>query len=232
MAAQTKPAQTVEDRKYILAHLPDGTKRVQIIDAQGKQRYKHAADVDVVNDEINLSLEGLPVVMRGNPGRRPKNLLAPVTPQIAEVSQAREDHLEASPLMREIKKNTGADAVMDAVLVGMSEEAAQIEFERIEAHRHGRGEDAANLAAKRARILKALADILIKRKQVGEGGMIDLDAPSFQALFLFQMETFKAAMRKSGCRSEQVEQTFTHLVGSLDLDWKEEARARMREKTK
>ena len=111
MPPKTKAPQTQEDRKYILDNLPEGTVRVSVINEQGAQQYKRPDDVDVVNDEIALSLEGIPVVMRGKPGRRPKNQLQPVTPQIAEVAQAREDHIDGSPLMRDARKNTGSDSV-------------------------------------------------------------------------------------------------------------------------
>ena len=67
-----KPLQTLADREYIIANLPEGTHRVQVITSQGKQQYKRPEDVNIVEDEIVLTNNGSPVVMRGKPGRRSK----------------------------------------------------------------------------------------------------------------------------------------------------------------
>lgn len=222
------PRQTREDREYILANLPEGTQRVQVINSQGAQQYKKPDDVDVDKDEIVISKEGTPVVMKGKPGRKPKTKLKPVTPQIAQVAQARDDHLENDPLLRGIQAEAMADSVMDDILKGMAEEAAALEFERLEAERHG--QSAESISVKRARVLKAMGDLSCKRKQLMEGGLINLDSPVFEVLFILIVETFKESMKDAGVRAEQVEQTFSHLQKSLDNTWREEAKARMKEK--
>jgi len=223
-----KPRQTRADREYIISNLPDGTKRVQVVTAQGKQQYKRPEDVDLDHDEVMLASDGTPVVMRGKPGRKPKAQLNPVTPQIDEVVRAKNDHLDNDDLTREVKKNAAGEAVMDFVLSGLAQESASIEFERMEAERHGR--DTVNISAKRARVLKSMADTVLKQKQIASGGVIDMESPAFRALFSMLMETFKGSMKSSGCRSEIIETTFAHLVKSLDEGWKEDARQRMKEK--
>lgn len=225
MSAQ--PLQSKEDRTYIIANLPDGVRRVQVIDAKGKQGYKRPDEVDTDLDYIVLNSEGAPIVMRGKPGRKSKSALKAVTPQIAEVEQARVEHLSLDPLRRATKKNAEGDEVFNALIAAMAEEAASVEFDKSEAGRHGG--DTASLSSKRARILKGMADTWLKRKQQVAGGAIDLDSPAFKALFGMILEMFKAAMIESGTRSEHIETIFAKLVVSLGQEsWKQEARARMK----
>jgi len=216
------------DREYIIANLPDGVRRVQITEPSGKQVYKRPEDIDLNHDQIMLSLGGTPIVMRGRPGRKPKAQLKAVTPQIAEVDEARNDHISHSALLREARKDAEGDGVLNSILEAMAEESAAIEFERDEAARHG--QDTANLSAKRARVLKGMADTWLKRKHQIEGGVIDIDAPAFQALFKFILETFKEAMGGAGARPELVETTFEKLVAALGEEaWKQDARLRMKD---
>ena len=140
--------QTKEDREYILANLPGGVRRVQVIEPNGKQVYKRPDDVDVVRDQIMLASDGTPICMRGKPGRKPKAQLNPVTPQIAEVEQARQEHISQDPLRHAAKKDAESDEVLNGIIAAMADEAAAIEFERGEAARHG--QDTTNHSSKRA----------------------------------------------------------------------------------
>lgn len=227
--AQQAPRQTPADRKYILGNLPEGTRRVQVINDQGKTYYKNPDDVDIVKDEIVLSQDGKPIVMRGKPGRKHKTKLQPITPQIGDVEQARAEHLDNSAFIKSVVKNAASEDVLDAVVVGMAEESVALEFERLEAQRTG--DEISNLSVKRARVLKGMADTILKRKVAAQGGHIDLESPQFKILFSLLLETFKEAMVLGGCRTEQIEQTFTRLVKALDDRWKEEARTRMKDTT-
>lgn len=223
--------QTKADREYIIENLPQGVRRVQVVDVTGKQSYKRPEDVDLDYDQIMLAADGTPIVMRGKPGRKPKKPLKPVTPQIAKVDEARSDHISGSPLLREAQKDAEGDGVLNAIISAMAEEAAAIEFERGEAARHG--QDTTAHSAKRARVLKGMADTWLKRKQQIEGGMIDMESPTFQALFSMILETFKGSMLDAGARPEFVETTFAKLVSTLsDEGWKQDARARMKDTLK
>lgn len=218
------------DREYILKNLPDGTRRVQVILPSGKQVYKRPEDVDVDIDEISLTQNGDPIVMRGKPGRKSKTALNPVTPQIAAVSAAREDHLADDSVSVEITKDPESDDAFNMLIRGMAQEAAVIEFERIEAQRHG--QEVVEHAARRARVLKAMADLTLKKRSMFQSGMINMESPQFKALFKYILESFKASMVESGARNELVESIFTNLVKSLDDEWSQEAKRRMREASK
>ena len=224
----SKPRQTRDDRAYIIQNLPEGTRRVQVMSSQGKQQYKRPDDVDLDNDEIMLAGDGTPVVMRGKPGRRKKTDLKPLTPQISEVVRAKGEHLDNDDLTRELRENAEGDGVLNNVLAGLAQEAASIEFERLEAERCG--QDTVNISAKRARILKSMADTVLKKKALTSGNIIDLDSPAFRVLFGIILETFKGSLKEAGARSELVETTFQHLVKALDDGWKEDAKTKMRDK--
>jgi hypothetical protein len=228
MSTPKKKRQTRADREYIISNLPEGAKRVQVVTSQGTTSYKRPEDVDLDHDEIMLASDGTPVIMRGKPGRRPKTQLKPVTPQIDEVVRAKQEHLDNDALSREIKRDVDADSVLDNVLLGLAQEAASIEFERAEAERHGR--DTVNISAKRARVLKSMADTVLKKKALSANGIIDLDSGAFRVLFGLILETFKESMKDAGARSELVETTFANLVKALDDGWKEDARQKMKDK--
>jgi|ETNvirenome_6_85_1030632.scaffolds.fasta_scaffold47700_2 hypothetical protein len=223
--------QTKEDREYILTNLPAGVRRVQVIEPSGKQVYKRPDDVDTTLDQIMLASDGTPICMRGKPGRKKKPVLNSVTPQIAEIEAAREEHLTQDSLRREARSDAESDNVLNGIIAAMADEAAAIEFERAEAARHG--QDTANHSSKRARVLKAMADTWLKRRQQVEGGIIDLDSPAFSALFAMILETFKGVMADSGTRPEHIETIFVKLVSELGEDsWREEAKVRMKDKIK
>lgn len=223
--------QTKEQREALLANLPEGVRRVYVMIPTGKQVYKRPEDVDVVHDQIQLANDGTPIVMRGRPGRKKRTKLVPTNPHVAAVSQARDEHIDQDPLRREAKKDAEGDGVINEIMSAMAEEAAAIEFEREEAARQGHETSA--LSAKRARVLKGMADTWLKRKQQIEGGLIDMESPSFKALFGLILETFKGAMDDAGARPELVETTFAKLVASLgDEGWKQDARARMKDAIK
>ncbi len=221
--------QTTADKTYILQNLPAGTIRVQVITNSGKSTYKRPEDVDVNLDEISIAGDGSPIVMRGKPGRPTKSPLAPVTPQIATISAVREDYMDNNPVTREVERNPDGEDAFNLILKGMADEAASIEFDRLEAQRNG--QDASDLATKRARILKSIADLLVTRKKLQDGGMIDLESPVFQILFKLILQSFREAMEDAGTRSEHIETIFAKLVSKLaDPSWKEDAKAKMKGK--
>ncbi len=221
-----KKGQTREDRRRILKALPPETKRVQVIGSDGRTQYKRPDEVQIDLDEIILAADGSPVIMRGRPGRKPKISLQPVTANVAEVTEARTDHVEADPLLTAARENPEGVGVLDAIVVAMAEEAAAVEFERLEAERHG--VPTSNISSKRARILKGMADTYLKRRDKVDGE-IDLESSSFQTLFGYILETFKDTMTESGMRPEHVETVFSKLSKALDDSWKAEARARMKQ---
>lgn len=193
-----------------------------------KQMWKEVADIDVLNDEIPLSLNGAPITMKGNPGRPQKVVLAPLSPQIAEVASARESHIHSSQISNLTTRDPEGDGTFNAILSAMAAEADNVEFDRLEAQRHGH--ETSSLAIRRARILKSMADLILQKKKSADNTIIDLDSPNFEKVFEFTLQTFKEAMVSAGCRKEIVETVFTNLGRTLNNDWKEDAKNKMRGK--
>lgn len=219
--------QSQSDKNRLLSSLPPGTHRVQVLQADGKTKFKRPDEV-AVQDQILLNSQGDPVVMMGRPGRKAKVVLDPVTPDVGEVMQAREGHLADDELVVAANTDPESDAVIDNVIQAMAEEAAALEFERKEAER--KGNDTSAISSKRARVLKAMADTWMKRKERLQQGHIDLDSSAFETLMGFVLETVRASMEDAGMRPEQTETVFTKLGKRLEKGWKEEAKARMKEK--
>jgi len=151
-----------------------------------------------------------------------------ISREAEEVDEARRQHLEDSELRQEAENDVEGEALFDSIVKAMADEVAALEFEREEAARHGL--DTSELSTKRSRVLKSMADTLLKRRSM-TGGVVDLESPAFKALFALMLETFKECMLGAGCRSEQVEAVFAALIRSLgDESWKQDAKSRMKEK--
>jgi len=224
MSAQPKQTQGEKDR--ILRTLPPDAHRIQVREDSGALKFKKPEDV-LVDDEIVVKGDGSPVLMMQKPGRKPKVNLTALSDEIEDVMSARQDHIGGSDLVTAATNDPEADEVISNILQGMAQEAAALEFERMEAER--KGMDTSGLSARRARVLKAMADVWLKRKEKLQGGAIDLDSKSFETLMTFLMETLKGSMEDAGMRPEFIETVFTKLSKRLADGWKEEAKARMRE---
>lgn len=224
MSAQ--PKFSSQDKTDILRNLPEGTTRIQVTTSKGRTCWKRPEEVGL-KDILVFNAKGEPVVMRGNPGRKARVVLDPLNDHIAEVLEAKAEHLKEDPLLGAVRNNPDADDVLNIVMAGLAGEAASLEFERQEAERHGR--DTSTLSLRRANILKATGEMWIKRREKIESGLVDLDNPAFEIVFGFMLETFRGVMVASGMRPEQIETVFSKLSKQLQDGWKTEAKARMRE---
>jgi len=224
MAQQT---QVLPNTATILANLPPGTTRVQVVDhLTGKTKYKKPAAISL-NDQIMLTAKGEPVVMTGTPGRKARTVLQPVTPQVGETLEAKKQALHEDDLLQTVKSKPEAGRVLDIVMEGMAEEAASLSFERQEAER--RGEPTSAISVRRLRALKATADTWLKRKEQLTQQGVDLDSKAFEVVFGFILETLRECMLKSGLRDEQCDTVFTQLSAKLNDGWAEEAKLRLEE---
>lgn len=219
--------QTESDKKHIIENLPEGTKRVKVLTPSGKEQYKRPDDVDLVYDEIPLTTSGAPIVMRGKPGRKTKTVRKAVSPQIEQTCEAREDHVAGSGLTNSVKGDPSSDRVIESILMELAHDAAVLDFETEEAARMGG--DVSGLLTKKARLLKGMSDIWLRKKSLDDGGLVDLESTTFEALFALILETFKDVLLDAGVHDEHIETIFTKLVGSFDDNWKEEAKTRMRQ---
>lgn len=217
---------STQDKDRILRNLPQGTTRVQVVNPKGKTAWRKPADVGP-QDQIMFNGAGDPVVMRGSPGRKRKVELEPINDNVAEIVEAKADHMANDELSSAVAANPDADNVLDIVMRELSNEAASLQFERQEAEREGR--DTSQYSLRRARILQSVGDMFLKRKEKLDAGMLDIEAPAFEILFSFMLETMRESMVEAGLRPEIIETTFAKLGKRLENGWREEAKARMRE---
>lgn len=211
----------------LLASLPAGVTRVQVVDANGRTRFKKPEEV-VGSDNIVLGTDGSPVVMVGAPGRKKKPEIRPINDTIAETLRAKEMHLQKDDLLGTVRVNPEKGDVLDMVMAGLAEEASSLSFERQMAERTG--QPTSQISMRRINALKAVGDSWLKRKEQLASGGVDMDSLAFERLFKFIMDTFKLALEEVGARPEMIETIFTAFSRRVnDDDWPREASKRMTE---
>lgn len=220
----TKRKLTPKDRATLVAELPPEVTRIQVIDDQGKQRFRKRDEL-ADSDTIVFNADGDPVVMNGAPGRPAKTELQPINEAVAEVMKQRRQAMNDDDLLEVVRANPESAAVLDFVMVGIAEEAAALGFERGEMER--RGQPTSRVSVRRIGALKAIGDSWLKRKDQIAAQGVDMDSPAFKRLFAYIMETFKESLASAGERPEMIETVFAGLSKRLDADWQREAVKRM-----
>ena len=130
--------------------------------------------------------------------------------------------------MKTAVHNSESSKLLDAVMIGLAEEATNIKFEKEELER--KGESTAALSHRRIMALRAVSDTWLKKRELmaGSGGAIDLGSKEFQTLFGFIAETFRKACDDAGARPELIDTIFASFAEAIsDQDWTAEAKARM-----
>jgi len=219
---------TVKDkhaRADLLAKIPPSATRVQVKTAKGEQKYKEIIDL-ADSDEIQTNKFGDPIVMKGSPGRKTAVDVGPINATVAVLLQRKRDVLDQDPVLLKTKKAPDSPDVLHEVIIGLSEEAASLKFERDEAAREGK--DTSGLSAKRVQALRAVGDTWLKRMDQMAGKLIDLDSLGFSALFKLMMETMRESMTAAKLRPEQIETVFAKFAALVNDEWKIEARNRMK----
>jgi len=194
--------------------------------AKGEVKYKELAEV-ADTDEVQVNQSGDPIVMKGAPGRKPTPSMAPANSTVAAILRRKQDVLDTDPVYLKTRRTPDSPDVLHEVIVGLSEEAASLKFERDEAAREGK--DTAGLSAKRVQALRAVGETWLKRMDQVSGKLINMDTPAFQALWKFFMETIRDAMVNTKMRPEQVETVFAKFATLVGTDeWRSEAKNRMK----
>ena len=220
-----KPNKDKQDRADLLAKIPPSATRVRVITAKGEQKYKEIselADADV----IQTNKFGDPIVMKSAPGRKTAVDVGPANATVAVLLRRKQDTLDHDPVYLKTKKAPDSPDVLHEVIVGLSEEAASLKFERDEAAREGK--DTSGLSAKRVLALRAVGDTWLKRMDQMAGKLIDMESPAFHTLFKHMMDTFREAMNASKLRPEQIETVFAKFSAMTSEEWKVEAKNRMK----
>lgn len=223
------PPTAAHTQASLLASLPPGTTRVQVIDEFGKTRFKKPSEV-VPIDQIVIGSNGDPIVMAGRPGRKKKPDLRPSSPNIEESLRAKSLHLSEDELLNTIRVNPETGDVLDYVMEGLAEESASLGFERLEAERTG--QPTSQISMRRINALKAVGDSWLKRKEQITSAGVDLESKAFERVFSFIMDTFRDTIEEvmPTIRPELVETLFADFSKRVgDENWSREATKRMTE---
>lgn len=210
----------------IIASLSPEVTRITVVTKDGRQQVKRPEDV-LDTDQIILSSNGTPAVMRGNPGRKKKSDLQPLSDNVAEVLVAKDQHLVSDRLCQAVATNPGGDKVLEEIIKNLAEEVASLGFERSELERFG--QPTSQVSVRRVNALKGMSDLVLKLRDATSGSTIDLDSTAFSRLFAFIMQTYKQVFDESGMRAEQIETIFAALSRKISDEWKESARKKMME---
>lgn len=214
-----------QERADLLAKIPPSATRVLVHTAKGEQKYKAISDL-VDSDEVQVNKFGDPIVMKGSPGRKTPLDVGPVNQTVAVLIQRKQGVLDTDPVLRKTRQDPDSPDVLHEVIVGLSEEAASLRFERDEAAREGK--DTSALSAKRVQALRAVGETWLKRMDQVAGKTLDMDSAGFKALFQYMMETLREAMNAAKLRPEQIETVFAKYAAMVGDEWKAEAKNRMK----
>ena len=214
------------EQSKLLKKVPEGADRIQVKTETGKTRYRKIHEL-LDTDVIQVKKNGDPIVMMDSPGRRGEVYIGPASPLVAETLRHKEESLRDDPVRKEVTENPESPDVLHQVIVGLSEEAASIHFERQQAER--RGDETSILSNRRIAALKAVGDTWLKRREQIQARGVDMDTPAFEAVLRFLLETFKEALDACGVRPQMSDTVFAQLGKVLDDDsWKDEAKRRIK----
>jgi len=219
-----------------LALIPLDATYVQVMTEKGHERYR---PVDPVNknfekvldtDEIVLK-NGRPTIMTKKPGRKkksaPPKLPTASTAKNAQTQQEKQKFFDHDALLNQIEKGVESEDILLLVMRGFAQEAASLEFERLNAEAEGK--ETSQLSIRRINALKAIGETYLKRKDQLAGKTIDMESPAFSRLFGFMLETFREAMLAGGVSRDHVETIFARLSDRMsDETWEQEARNKMK----
>lgn len=146
---------------------------------------------------------------------------------LKSLAERRKSAFQRDKVMKATRHNPESSKVLDAVMLGLAEEATNLKFEKEELER--KGESSAQVSHRRIMALKAVGDTWLKKKEISGGGKgIDLQSKEFSAVFGYVVETFRGACEEAGVRSEMIESIFAIFATAIsEADWLAEAKARM-----
>ena len=213
--------------KDIIGTLPPGVTRIRVKDEVGNIKWRNLEDVRDT-DEIVLKTDGTPAVMGGAPGRKQKREREPRNEMVAKIMEERAEALLTDPLVRSVKADPESPDVLQQVMVGISEEAASLKFEREEAER--KGDTTSQISMRRVNALKAAGDTFLKHREQIDAQGVDLDSRAFSAVMEFIGETMHTVLvRDCHQRPEEAQTIMTKFATMLNSgEWRGELEAKLR----
>ena len=221
----TKRTKATDRFENLLAKVPKGSKYVQVKTELGKLKYLPLEDL-TDKDVIQVNGKGIPVTMKGSPGRPKAVVMEPQNRMVAEQIRLKAEAIEADPVLKAAREKPEDPDVLHQLVLALGQEAASIGFERTRAEQAG--EKTSEISVRRIGALKAIADTWLKRKDQVTARGIDMASPAYKVLMTYVLATFKEAMSDSGLRPEMVDTVFARLVRLMGDEWEVEAKNRMK----
>lgn len=231
-----------QNRAALLGMAPPDKPRIRVRDIDGNLRWKNMAKLDP-DDVIVLDRFGKPSFAR-KPGRpKKKSSKKPNVPG----GMSKEEHLKVkarlrkktkfvknNPLVQAAMSNPDALESLQHVMVAFSEEAAGAEFLRNEAEE--RGEDGGKFSNQRVRYLRYFSETWLQHKELRQNANedeqgVDIESPSFRAVFLFIIETFRdVLMDMKGLDSRTVQLILTKFSKEVQSEeWSQKAKKKVQQ---
>lgn len=219
---------TAQKHKDLHAQIPAGATRVKVIDKFGHEVWREVDEIQDA-DQIQTNVKGLPIVMRGKPGRKSKakEEPTPVNAAARNLVERKEKALAQDPLLQTARTSPDSTEFLHQIIIGLGEEVASLNFERAEAERSGK--ETSHISVRRINGLKAAAETWIRRKDQVGSRSLDLDSPAFQEAIKFILETMQEAMAAMGMQPEMMQTVFAKFSQISKKDsWESEMRARIK----
>lgn len=214
-------------KQEILDKLPIGAQRIQVKTLDGELKYKALDDI-LDTDEVQVKLDGTPLVMMAIPGRKPKGYAAtaPTSTYVGEIAKRRNLAISQDPLCSIVKSEPESAQTFAHLMQILSEEIAILGFERKEKERLGK--ESHQISTRRAGIISTTAQLWIKRKEQIASAEVDITSPGFKAYLRFTLETLSKAMQDCLMPDEAIQTVFSAFNKiTSDPAWVNEAKTRM-----
>lgn len=215
----------IQRTQELMKRIPGDALRVRVEDATGRCHWR-PVDKILPDDEIMTDQNGDPIVSKKKMGRPEKPKILPVDAVVQELIKQKDTSIHGDELVTSVREKNSQNDIYQNILQGLAEESASLEFERKEAER--KGQPTVNISSKRAVVLRAMADLTLRRQDQLRNRTIDLKGELFQRLFAFIMETFRGSLEDTNLRPEEIERAFQNLSRRIaDEGWENEAAKRM-----
>jgi len=151
---------------------------------------------------------------------------APPNPKV-DILREKRRAIKKDRLVRSVNKDAGSASILSYVIQELAEEVAALKFERIQSEKQNK-DDVSQVSVKRVQALRTLGETWLRRREQLAANELNIDSPSFQALFKFISDTFAQALINSNVRPEVIEVIFSNFSKLLTDDWKNEARGKVK----
>ena len=158
--------------------------------------------------------------------RQGKEVKLPTTDDLqylAEMQEAEPRFVEGSPLVKATRSNANSADILRLTLIGAAQNAASLEFQRIELQK--RGEDTSQLISRHTKVLKEIATLQGELREIGQQ-VIDPRSEAFQRVFQLWAENVQKVVKES-LGPQEADLFYTKFMTTME-NWEDQAENVMR----